>query len=141
MTIATDQGFPQQLAQAMSLRGWVLVACGQGEEGITQIHQGLAAYRATGVARDRPYYLALLAEASIQAGRTAAGLEALGEALATLATSGGYWWEAELHRLKGELLLAHKDANQNGSRQQSASVRPAPWPVVSRPSPSNCGWP
>ena len=110
MTIATDQGFPQQLAQAMSLRGWVLVACGQGEEGITQIHQGLAAYRATGVARDRPYYLALLAEASIQTGRTAAGLEALGEALATLATSGGYWWEAELHRLKGELLLAHKDA-------------------------------
>ena len=48
MTIATDQGFPQQLAQAMSLRGWVLVAGGQGEEGITQIHQGLAAYRATG---------------------------------------------------------------------------------------------
>ena len=44
-TIATDQGFPQQLAQAMSLRGWVLVACGQGEEGIAQIHHSLAAYR------------------------------------------------------------------------------------------------
>ena len=41
------------------------------------------------MARDRPYYLALLAEASIQTGRSAAGLEALGEALATLATSGG----------------------------------------------------
>jgi predicted ATPase/class 3 adenylate cyclase len=110
MTLATDQGFPQQWAQAMTLRGWVLAAGGQGEEGIAQIQQGLAAYQATGVARDRPYYLALLAEASIQAGRTAVGLEALGEALVTLAKSGGYWWEAELHRLKGELLLAHKDA-------------------------------
>jgi predicted ATPase len=110
MTLATGQGFPQQLAQAMILRGWVLAAGGQGEEGIMQIQQGLAAYQATGVARDRPYYLALLAEASIQASRTAAGLEALGEALVTLAKSGGYWWEAELHRLKGELLLAHKDA-------------------------------
>jgi predicted ATPase len=109
MTLATDQGFPQQLAQAMSLRGWVLAAGGQGEEGITQIQQGLAAYRATGVARDRPYYLALLAEASTWKGQTVTGLEALAEAVATLAKSGRYWWEAELHRLRGELLLAHKD--------------------------------
>jgi predicted ATPase len=41
-------------------------------------------------------------------GRPAAGLEALAEALVTLAKSGGYWWEAELHRLKGELLLVHE---------------------------------
>jgi predicted ATPase len=113
MTVATDQGFPLQVAQAMSLQGWVLAAGGQGEEEITQIQQGLAAYRATGVMRDRPYYLALLAEASIQAGRTAAGLEALTEALAMLAKNGGYWWEAELYRLKGELLLA-----QEGTRLQ-----------------------
>ena len=116
-TVATEQGFPQQLAQAIALQGWVLAACGQGEEGITQIHQGLDAYQATGVMRDRPYYLALLAEASLQAGRTAAGLEALAEALATLTTSGGYWWAAELHRLQGELLLA-----QEGLRQQEVEA-------------------
>jgi predicted ATPase len=111
MTLAIDQGFPKQLAQAMSLRGWVLAAGGQGEEGMTQIKQGLAAYQATGVARDRPYYLALLAEASIQTGQIITGLEALAEALATLAKSGGYWWEAELHRLKGALFLVHKDTS------------------------------
>jgi predicted ATPase len=111
MTPATDQGFPQQLAQATSLRGWVLAAGAQGEESITQLQQGLAAYQATGVARDRPYYLALLAEASIQAGQTVTGLEALAEAMATLAKSAGYWWEAELHRLKGALLLVHKDTS------------------------------
>jgi predicted ATPase len=114
MTIATDQGFPQSLAQAMTLRGWVLAACGQVAEGLTQIRQGLAAYRATGVTRDQPYYLALLAEVSIQAGQTAAGLEALAEALAILATNGGYWWEAELHRLRGELLLAQDGTQRQG---------------------------
>ena len=40
-------------------------------------------------------------------GQTAEGLEALAEALATLAKSGVRWWEAELHRLRGELLLQH----------------------------------
>src|SRR5262249_23580902 len=68
---------------------------------------GLAAYQATGAARDRPFHLALLAEVCAQVGQTAAGLEALAEALATLAKSGVRWWEAELHRLRGELLLQH----------------------------------
>jgi predicted ATPase len=107
MTIATDQGFPQQVAIAMPLRGWALAASGQGEEGLAQIHQGLAAYRATGATRDRPYQLALLAETSAQVGQTAEGLEVLAEALAMLDQSGVRWWEAELYRLRGELLLQH----------------------------------
>ncbi len=110
MTIATDQEFPQYFAQATLLRGWALAESGQREEGITQIHQGLAASRATGATRDRPYYLALLAEASAQVGQTAEGLEALAEALATLAKSTVRWWEAELYRLRGELLLQHSVA-------------------------------
>jgi predicted ATPase len=107
MTLATDQEFLQQMAQATPLRGWALAASGHGEEGIRQIQQGLAAYEATGAARDRPYYLALLAEASAQSGQTAKGLEALAEALARLGKSEVQWWEAELHRLRGELLLQH----------------------------------
>jgi predicted ATPase len=111
MTIATDQALPLHLSQVMPLRGWALAESGQGEEGIAQIHQGLAAYQATGATRDRPYYLALLAEASAKVGRTTEGLEALTEALATLGTSGARWWEAELYRLRGELLLsADKEA-------------------------------
>jgi predicted ATPase len=107
MTMATEQEFPQLLAQTTPLRGWALAACGHGEEGMTQIQQGLAASRATGATRDRPYHLALLAEASAQVGHTAKGLEAVTEALATLAQSGVRWWEAELYRLRGELLGQH----------------------------------
>jgi predicted ATPase len=110
MTIATDQEFPQQVAIAMPLRGWALAMSGQGEEGRAQIHQGLAASRATRATRDRPEHLALLAEASTQGGQTAEGLEALAEALATLAQSGVRWCEAELYRLRGELLLQHAGA-------------------------------
>jgi predicted ATPase len=93
------------LAQATPLRGWALAARGHGEEGITQIR--LAVYRAMRSPRDRPYHLALLAEAFAQGGQTAEGLEALAEALTTLPTSGARWWEAELHRLRGALLLQH----------------------------------
>jgi predicted ATPase len=104
MTMATDQGFPQQVAMAMPLRGWALAVSGHGEEGIAQIHQGLTACRATGATRDRPEHLALLAEASAQVGRTAEGLVALAEALARLDQSEVRLWEAELYRLRGELL-------------------------------------
>jgi predicted ATPase len=44
---------------------------------------------------------------SAQGRQSATGLEALAEALATLAKRGTDWWEAELYRLRGELLLQH----------------------------------
>jgi predicted ATPase len=125
MAIATDQGFRQQWAQTIPLQGWALATSGHGEEGITQIQQGLAAYQATGSTAERPYYLALLAEVSAQAGQTATGLEALAEALATLATSRVRWWAAELYRLRGELLLQHAGAQPGeaeASFQQALTV-------------------
>jgi predicted ATPase len=105
MTIATDQGFPHTVAQVLPLRGWALAACGHGEEGLRQLQQGLGTCRATGATRDRPYHLTLLAEAATLGGQTNAGMEALAEALATLPTSAVRWWEAELYRLRGALLL------------------------------------
>jgi predicted ATPase/class 3 adenylate cyclase len=99
ITIATDQGFPEQVAMATPLRDWGLAAYGQGEESIAQLHQSLAANRT------RLDYLALLAEAFAQVGQITAGLEALAEGLATVVKSGGRCWEAELYRLRGELLL------------------------------------
>ena len=116
MTLATEQDLRQQLERARPLWGWALAARGHGEEGIIQIRQALAADRSTGATRDRPYNLALLAEASAQGGQTTEGLEALAEALALLATSGVRWWEAELHRLRGELLL------QSGVQSPESSV-------------------
>jgi predicted ATPase len=69
------------------------------------MHQGLAAYRATGAELFRTYWLALLAEAYGTAGQVQEGLQALDEALALVDTNGERYWEAELYRRKGELLL------------------------------------
>jgi predicted ATPase len=88
---------------------------GQTAEGMTQMRQGLTAACATGAELFVPYFLALIAEACGHAGQLDEGLRLLAEALAVADHSAERWYEAELYRLKGELLLAqsphqHTDA-------------------------------
>ena len=124
MLLSTEQGFPDWLAIGMMRRGWALAAQGYSAEGIAQIHQGLAALRAAGVERGRAHWLALLAEAYGYAGQTHEGLNVLAEALAAVHNRAGRWWEAELYRLRGELLL-HMGAQPEGAEaclQQALAV-------------------
>ena len=105
MALAAEQGLAQLLAIGAIRRGWVLAAQGAGEEGLAQMRQGLAAYRATGAEVRRPYFLALLAETYGKMGQPSQGLSVLTEALTMVDKTAEGWWAAELHRLKGELLL------------------------------------
>ena len=104
--LAGEQGFAPESAQAMILRGWALVERGRGTEEIGQIQQGLAAYRATGSVLRQSYYLALLAEAYGKVGQVEEGLQVVAEALAGVHKTGEEVCQAELYRLKGELLQA-----------------------------------
>jgi len=88
------------------LRGWALAERGQGEEGLTQIRQGIVTWRATGAEIWRPRYLSLLAEAYEKVGQAEEGLASLAEALTVVDKSGERFYEAELYRLKGELTLS-----------------------------------
>src|SRR5229473_126403 len=105
ITLSSEQGFPYWLAWGTILRGWALAEQGQGEEGIAQMRQGLAALRATGAEYMRTHFLALLTEAYGKVRQTEEGLSALAEALAVVDKNGEHVWEAELYRLKGELTL------------------------------------
>ena len=105
VTLATEHGFAHLLATGIVLRGWALAEQGKGEEGIVQMREGLAAYRTTGSKLGLPRILAMLAEAYWKLGRVQEGLTALSEALAMAQNTGGRYYKAELHRLKGELLL------------------------------------
>jgi class 3 adenylate cyclase/predicted ATPase len=105
ITLTTEHGFALWLAFGMILRGWALTAQGAGAEGIAQLCQGLAAHRATGAEVEKPYFLALLAEAYGKIGQPEKGLSVLVEALAIVDNNGGRYWEAELYRHKGDLLL------------------------------------
>jgi predicted ATPase len=107
ITLATEHGFPQWLAGGTILRGWALAAQGQTEAGIAQLRQGLAAWRATGAEVVQPYVLGLLAEAYGKSRQAAEGLTVLEEALAMVEKIGQGVYEADLHRLQGELLLIH----------------------------------
>jgi predicted ATPase len=86
-------------------RGWALAEQGQGEEGITQIRQGMAAFQALGQELGRPYHFALLAGAYGKVGQVEEGLSVLVEALALVDKTGERFYEAELYRLKGQLTL------------------------------------
>jgi DNA-binding winged helix-turn-helix (wHTH) protein len=106
--LSSEHGFAGELGRGTILQGWALVVQGNGE-GFVQMRQGLAAYQATGAELWRPYYLALLAEAYGKGGQLAQGLRLLSEALALIDNSGEGWWEAELHRLRGEFVLGQED--------------------------------
>ena len=105
MALCTEQGFAFFLAGGSMYRGWAIAEQGQGKEGIAQIHQALSAWQAMGAAMAVPYFLALLAEAYGKVGEAEQGLTALVEALAQVEQTGERWYEAELYRLKGELVL------------------------------------
>jgi predicted ATPase len=110
IALSVEQGFPYWLAWGTILRGWALAEQGSCDEGIAQMLEGLTAYQATGAEFGRPYFMALLAEAYANAGQAQAGLDVLAEALSIVGNTGERFYEAELHRLKGELLLRRSSA-------------------------------
>jgi predicted ATPase len=105
LALATEHGFVLYAAVGAFFRGLALAAQGQGEAGIAQMRKGLAAVQASGTAVDMPFYLTQLAAAHGQVGQVDEGLHLLTEAMAMVDTTGGRYYEAELYRLHGELLL------------------------------------
>src|SRR5262249_52748680 len=93
------------LAAASVLRGWALVARGRSGEGMAQIRQGFDTGGPTR-AHLRAHSLALLAEAWGKGGNLTEGLAVLAKALTGVEETGIHFYEPELHRLKGEFLLA-----------------------------------
>jgi predicted ATPase len=105
VTLSTEQGFTLWAAWGTSLRGWALALRGQGEEGRAQVRQGIAAVRATGTALLIPYFCIVLADVCDHLGHTEDGLRALAEARTLAEQHEDRWWEAEICRLRGVLLL------------------------------------
>jgi DNA-binding SARP family transcriptional activator/predicted ATPase len=110
IALSTEGGFAYWLGWGTSLQGWALAQQGDVEAGIVQMREGVDAFRATGSEFAHPYMLALLAELYGQAGRAEQGLAVLAEALAVVNDTGERWYEAELYRLQGELLLMQGEA-------------------------------
>jgi predicted ATPase len=107
IALSTEHVFPFWYGVGAWVYGWALAEQGQEEEGMTYIRQCVTAWRAMGAAISMPMYLATLAEVYGKVGRLEEAQDLVREALALVEDTGERFWEAELHRLKGELLLRH----------------------------------
>jgi class 3 adenylate cyclase/DNA-binding winged helix-turn-helix (wHTH) protein/predicted ATPase len=105
--LAREQGFVQWIAGGMCMRGWALAEQGFIEEGIEQLRQGMDTWRTIGTELAKTHTFFRLAEAYGRGGQAAAGLRVLDEALVVVQKNAEGYFEAEIYRLKGELLLQH----------------------------------
>ena len=111
IAISSQQGFPFRLAQGQMLQGWALIAQGGSIDFINQMQHGLQIYFNTGSKLDVPYWLFQLADAYGIIGDIPQGLILIDEALSIVNEQQERYYEAELFRLKGDLLLKQADPN------------------------------
>ena len=105
IAVSAEHGLVLYQALATTARGWALFNQGRRDEGIELMRQGLAGHEATGAKVVFPHFLSLLAEALGKAGEGEEGLRLLEEALTLADRNTERYYQAELLRIKGELIL------------------------------------
>jgi class 3 adenylate cyclase/tetratricopeptide (TPR) repeat protein len=106
VAVSTEHGFPMWSAFGRMQRAWALAHHRRDEVSVEDLHQALAAWRATGAGICGPYLLGMIAEACGEFDEPAGGLPLIAEALDAVDSSGEVFWEPELHRLRGRLIAA-----------------------------------
>jgi predicted ATPase len=118
-----SEKIPVWLPEGQRYWGSALVMLGQVDEGIVQIREGLAAIQSSGTWCAMSEALCYLAKAQAEAGQTQEGLATLAEAIAFVERTDQRHLEAELHRLRAELLLLQgNEADAEASLQQAIEV-------------------
>lgn len=107
LALGEEKGFSGIIAPARILSAWTMADAGHSEQAVIAIRRELDNLSAQGVVSDCNDLLTLLAEACAQAGQPKEGLKALAEAQAFADAADERFWQAEIYRLRGELLLQH----------------------------------
>jgi TOMM system kinase/cyclase fusion protein len=123
ITLSTEHDFPFWLSWGTVMKGAVQIQRGRVEEGIALIEPVLMRYKRIGVGMGRPTHLAYLATAHNTLGHHDTALNLLDEAFAIVEKRQGDVYEAELHRLKGTMLLSIDSANQAEAEKQFRKAR------------------
>jgi class 3 adenylate cyclase/predicted ATPase len=106
LALSAEYGLPMWVALATVVRGSTLAASGELDRGLAEMRRGLSAWQGTGAGFVIPVFLALIAEAELTRGDAAAALRTIDDALRRVAVHGERLYEAELHRQRGEVVLA-----------------------------------
>ena len=115
IALAAEQDSPHFLGAGIIIRGWTLGEAGDLRAGIAQIRDGLSMWQATGAGFLVPYFRSLFAEIHVRSGAVNEGLDLVTEALHRVEETGERWFEAELHRMTGELMLRLPNADASGA--------------------------
>jgi predicted ATPase len=114
--LATEKGFPYWLSIGKVMEGWGEAAGNPVHATVLSLRDRVENHRALGTNLFMPNFLALLGDAALRAGQTDACGAALDEAETFLERTGERWWNTEIHRLQGELLVAR---NSDGAKAES----------------------
>ena len=117
ITLAMAGGFPFWEDFGAVLQGWAQAAQGHEQNAREDLTHAVGVWQEKGALLAQPYFLALRAEAYARAGCVQEGLEDIRQAFAIVHTTGERWYEAELYRLRGELLLAQPNT-QDGETER-----------------------
>jgi class 3 adenylate cyclase/predicted ATPase len=115
VALATEQGHAHFLAEGRLYRAWVLGQQGRVAEAIQQMRQAISGMQVAHKGIGMPYRLLSLAGVHMRARQASDGLDTVAEALSLVESTGERWFEAELHRVRGELLLRLPDPERLGA--------------------------
>jgi predicted ATPase len=113
--VAREHGFTLVFYAGIgrAISHWATAMLGVSDEGIARMRLEIESLRSIGIQMFRPYYLALLGDCYGRVGAGDEGLSVLEEAQTVADCTSEHWWDAELHRLKGELLLLQSHQNRS----------------------------
>jgi class 3 adenylate cyclase/tetratricopeptide (TPR) repeat protein len=116
--ISETCGFTDFVTAAQFGGGWLAVTDGRFTQGLEQMQASMMAMQRADYRAFGPYWRLMMADALTRAGRTAAAVGAVEEALLLSSQTGETWLDAELHRQKGNLLL--QDATSGTTMAESS---------------------
>jgi len=120
LQVSEQQGYPFFIGTSLVYRGWALAQLGQATEGVALCHEGIAKLRALSAVNWFPRYLSYLAECHEKAGDAERALSIVGEAITAARQLGEPFWEAELLRLQGGLMVTLGQLDQAEARFRDA---------------------
>jgi len=113
IALCVEHGISHEKEAIGVVYGWAMVQLGHVEEGIARIRESLASHNARGSMISTSNYLAVLADSCAKAGRIEEAMEAITKGFDFVNSNNERQSEAELYRIKGELLLAQAADNED----------------------------
>ncbi len=125
LATANKQGFQWISAQTMIYQGWALTQQGDIARGLTQLQAALEFHRSLGSRWIKGYFLSLLADGYRMAGAAEQGLQVIAETFTDEIRRDDRHWDAELYRLRGELLLLKSQEQIDAAYEAEANFQQA----------------